>query len=719
MNTPIKSKKLLTLFACLYEQSKNGKLQNLEFVELEAVAEMLVLDKESALLLSIICYAQIIEEPLSLKGISSYLGLSLPEFLPYKELIDDLVTLKIIKRNVYLTESGKSLRCYQIEAGIMDNLLHNQSNPLSIKTKVEEDDYDTKKNAQEKEEAKEIIKEASSGSISLLRKNRIVFSLAKSLFAEDASFQNPIIQIKDLSDYLSVTPRQAFIVSVVFGLSIAKAKRRSNRVDFSDFCDYLNMSPFVLLEWQPDFEDLMKRGFLHNDDGRLKKKSLIYMELEVDMQVVRAFTNNEAQCPQLIIITPPTIFSVFDDFQELVGDNSSNSVMKEGVILDFLESNKEFPLINAVLDLKLENEDTILLLYIMNKLIDGDDKVSYRGYLRHMYDKSGIRMKKISMMHQGNNELLTLDMIEKVMNDMLYDVELMLTDKSVNILKDSGIDITTCSSGGKNKNQIHHADIAKKPLFFNEQEAKQIENIQSALQEDKFKDLQDCLKQKNLVTGITALFYGAPGTGKTESVYQIAKATQRNIMKIDISQTNSMWFGESEKIIKKIFTDYETYRKRSELCPILFFNEGDGILSKRNEQNVRSNSAATENRMQNILLEELERFSGIFFATTNLANNLDRAFERRLLFKVEFHKPGLEQKKSIWRNKLPLLDTMAIDVLAQQYDFSGGQIDNIARKNHLIEIIEGRTPNLEELLAFCDQERLHYTQRKEIGFLSC
>ena len=157
-----------------------------------------------------------------------------------------------------------------------------------------------------------------------------------------------------------------------------------------------------------------------------------------------------------------------------------------------------------------------------------------------------------------------------------------------------------------------------------------------SVKKDNLITIQNGLKSKGMPTGICILLHGAPGTGKTESVYQIAKATNRQIVHVDISKTKSCWFGESEKKIEEIFTDYrnmcqklKAYGKND--LPILLFNEADAILQKRTE--FRGGGVEkTENAMQNILLENMEKFEGILIATTNLADNLDAAFERDVSF---------------------------------------------------------------------------------------
>jgi len=186
-------------------------------------------------------------------------------------------------------------------------------------------------------------------------------------------------------------------------------------------------------------------------------------------------------------------------------------------------------------------------------------------------------------------------------------------------------------------------------------------------------------------------------------------------MKVDISQSKSMWFGESEKIIKQIFTNYKEYAQNCELKPILLFNEADAIIGKRQEIGY-SSVDQTENTIQNILLEELEKFDGIFLATTNLVQNIDTAFERRFLFKIEFQKPEPIVKAKIWHSKLPTLTEEECNQLANRFDFSGGQIDNIIRKNEIYEIIHGIRVEFNTIVEFCDEEFLVRNNTFTIGY---
>ena len=315
---------------------------------------------------------------------------------------------------------------------------------------------------------------------------------------------------------------------------------------------------------------------------------------------------------------------------------------------------------------------------------------------------------------RGEHILIKNSLIEVVEAQFFNDTEMKLTETSHQLLNDC--DIKLFLKKKKKDNIILPSDITHRGLVFDPEEMRQLAILKSVLEDDKFKKTQSRLKNKGLPRGITVLLHGAPGTGKTEIAKQLAKETNREIMKVEISQSKSMWFGESEKVIKRIFTDYKSYTKNCERTPILLFNEADAIISKRKEVG-SSNVAQTENAIQNIILEELENFEGILIATTNLASNLDTAFERRFLFKVPFQTPSTTIRAKIWKLKLPSLTAEECQFLAEKFDFSGGQIDNIVRKNEIQEIIHSTSADLESIRSFCAEESL-VDKRTRIGFIN-
>lgn len=290
---------------------------------------------------------------------------------------------------------------------------------------------------------------------------------------------------------------------------------------------------------------------------------------------------------------------------------------------------------------------------------------------------------------------------------------LSLTDKGKELFFEEDAKYYIEKSAGKNF--IPTDKITSKRLFFSTDLQRQLDLLKNSLREDNLKELRSQLEKRGLPQGICTLLYGLPGTGKTESVMQIAKETGRPVLHVDISETKSCWFGESEKLIKEVFTKYRDLCKTSEIRPILLFNEADAIFSKRKEV-TSGNVAQTENAIQNIILEEMERLDGILIATTNLTENLDAAFERRFLFKIRYDKPTAEAKRSIWMDKMPSLTEDKADILAGTFDFSGGEIDNIVRKAAMSEIIEGRPADFSSIMTLCNEEKINNKGTRKIGF---
>lgn len=159
------------------------------------------------------------------------------------------------------------------------------------------------------------------------------------------------------------------------------------------------------------------------------------------------------------------------------------------------------------------------------------------------------------------------------------------------------------------------------------------------------------IKDKHKGVEAKILFYGAAGTGKTLSALAIAKALKKQVLSFDCSKILSMYVGESEKNVRKIFDTYSDISKKIKNEPVLLLDEADQFLSTR----ITSSSGAEKmhNQMQNIFLEQIERFSGVLVATTNLVESIDSAFSRRFDYKIEFRRPNEEQRRKLWEKYLP------------------------------------------------------------------
>ena len=128
---------------------------------------------------------------------------------------------------------------------------------------------------------------------------------------------------------------------------------------------------------------------------------------------------------------------------------------------------------------------------------------------------------------------------------------------------------------------LTYEKITEKALFYNNEERISIGKLQDMLCHENFLGIQERMKECGLRTGFACLFYGAPGTGKTETVLQLARSTGRDIMQVNVTDIKNKFVGESEKNIRNIFRRYRSYCDKCEVKPILLFNEADAIISKR------------------------------------------------------------------------------------------------------------------------------------------
>jgi SpoVK/Ycf46/Vps4 family AAA+-type ATPase len=216
--------------------------------------------------------------------------------------------------------------------------------------------------------------------------------------------------------------------------------------------------------------------------------------------------------------------------------------------------------------------------------------------------------------------------------------------------------------------------------------------------------------------GITILFHGDPGCGKTEYSLQLAKKTNRPLMKIDITDFQSKWLGESEKQLKQIFADYRTVcESNHNNIPILFLNECDQIIGKR--ISISSSLDQITNGIQNILLEEMESFNGILIGTSNLVNNMDEAFERRWLLKLQFTSPTQSARVHIWKSKIKGLKTKDALMLATQFDFTPAEISNIAKKYAMEKLLGLKKSQILTIIELGESERfIRQNQVRCVGF---
>jgi SpoVK/Ycf46/Vps4 family AAA+-type ATPase len=517
-----------------------------------------------------------------------------------------------------------------------------------------------------------------------------------------------------VSTVLGISPLQ----SALFALVLEQSGEKS--VSLNEIAETLKCGKIQMLKYMDEFDILEQKRLIrksHRSHGHFwgsERGSLPSYIITLD--VIKAIREGvEFRHADYENLTPEGFLDAAEDLLEEATEDhlDLNDLVTETKTL--LDLNKELGFVKKQKEYDL-GEGSILILFIFFcALLHDDEETLPLSCLRPIFGRTESRHIE-QRFKSREHKLLKRGLIENGCDNGMADTQYFrLTEKAKNEFL-AEMDI-------KEKSRHHGKDFisaethSAKKLFYGEKVTRRIAELTGLLREENFKNIQKRLEENKMRTGFACLFSGPPGTGKTETVYQIARETGRDIMLVDISETKTMWFGESEKRIKAVFNRYRSTVKSGGRTPILLFNEADAVLGKRQELGAsRNGPGQTENAIQNIILQEIENLSGILIATTNMTGNLDKAFERRFLYKIEFEKPDITAKKAIWQSIIPSLPDDDALTLSKKFDFSGGQIENIARRQMVRGILTGVTPALPDVIALCGEELLEKEAMKQIGF---
>ena len=356
---------------------------------------------------------------------------------------------------------------------------------------------------------------------------------------------------------------------------------------------------------------------------------------------------------------------------------TSNSIMLEDFFKDNSLNEQEQTLFLALLKEEYSGGDGSLRdMNSLIELISSDDyeKIKYRSLLEEsstLVSKALIDYDEVLTPFGGINRNFYIP------DEVLYKIS-HPTKKSANVGK---IKLDTVI---KEQDMFELISTTKTldDVILNEKTKETLD----ALLKQVDKNVINRLKQwgiKDKKRGIEAkiIFYGVAGTGKTLTALALAKSLKKDVLSFDCSKILSMYIGESEKNVRSIFDKYYELRTQTKSEPVLLLNEADQFLSSRSSGSA-SSSDKMHNQMQNIFLEQIERFDGILIATTNLLENLDKAFSRRFNYKIEFVKPNKAQRIDLWKKlipiNLPLEKDFDIEELAK-YELTGGQIELVIK----------------------------------------
>ena len=529
--------------------------------------------------------------------------------------------------------------------------------------------------------------------------------------SDDAQQPDPMREaaIAYLQERLNLSRIQVLILTSVLYYS---AKHSGRKCNMDDLANLLRMHPLRVLQLRDEFCVLDELGYIvncQNKDGwslSMVGEALesLAMDIPFDPQILKLESNFDFLCKANRFIKEGHRY----DEDGTIAKNI-NRLMKQ---------NQHLALVQNLQNIKGEADMWFMLLMMTTLAIEEDSYVNARD-LAQMLSERTIRIilkqimdNKHPFAKQGYIELRNqagqVQQGEWVLSQEGWLAMLGNQEEVESIIpteEDENINMLTS-----------YKQLAQRPLYFSDKTEEQVQTLTNLLHEEQLSKVRQALKTHNMPLGFCCLFYGAPGTGKTELVQQLAIATQRDLFQVNIATLRDKYVGESEKQLKRIFDKYRSLVRTQEHAPILFFNEADAIFGNRMENTQRSVDKM-ENALQNIILQEMEVLDGIMICTTNLTSCLDKAFDRRFIYKVEFEKPTNQARKLIWQSMLSSLNDEQATELANRFDFSGGQIQNISRKQVINAIFSGKDElDYDQIKLDCQNESISRNSRGKVGF---
>ena len=559
-------------------------------------------------------------------------------------------------------------------------------------------------NADKEGEEKLRIEGFSPAPTSLLQAIERIDMVAEDSGLDKEELKGAVPEIEYLAKRVGISALQAVLLSVVVN--------QGEDMSVSKMADRLSISTAHALSLLSEFKKLERLHLIKIEDNfrgicfSVPTKVLIQLSRNKDF---KHESTTGLDSGELLSCCHNHFGSAFDH------DIDNEELAEE---IDFLlRDNKKCVLVKELSKMRITLQSKILLLALCDALLT-EDREEVKLSVLWICAANPMQFNQWKReFRNGTHELMLKGLVEYGNSNGIVNTKVLSLSKTA---RERLLQEVEVGNGDETiSGVIPYTTIKSKELHYDSEVSKKVEELAKFFDQENYKGILERMKQKNFRSAFTCLFYGGPGTGKTETVNQLARLTGRDIMLVDVPNLKDKWVGESEKNTKAVFDKYRDLVNRSKVAPILLFNEADSIFGKR-MTNVSHAVDQMLNTMQNIILQEMENLEGIMIATTNLTENLDAAFERRFLYKIRFERPGAEARGHIWHDMIPELTDDEVAKLASSYEFSGGQIENVARKFSINSILYGDNEGdrMEALFDFCDNELIQDSKAKmrRVGF---
>lgn len=521
------------------------------------------------------------------------------------------------------------------------------------------------------------------------------------IFIHDRPENDPrvALSIQRVSDQYELTTQQLYVLACLVH------SFKNNSASYWDGSEVENKTSTINL--YEDVDDLQERGFI----DRIYEEEDFLVGFRLNKNALLAF-----QAGTAFGENPKTLFVILSE--NIAGINFTAWLRKVERCLTRRRS-KELLTIIEGLGIMRYSVGVRMAFWLMVKQFFNNftRPLAFRG--EEMVSECEINSEDIKkhigqLVKDGLVDSLPIDLSENTTETDRF----VLSEKAVETLFRGHKELVKYDEMSKYATIIKAQDIVEKELYFSMSTGEQMDNLWQVLSEEGFRNACGILQRKHRKPGIQALLWGPPGTGKTEVIKQLARRSGRDIFLVDFSKLYGSLWGETEKTFRGMFRAYN-YIALLQDAPILLFNEADSILSKRLSSTEKAIDRS-ENMVTNILLQGMEDMRGILLATTNLIGNLDKAFDRRFLFKIEIPNPDQAARICIWKASIPELTEQEAAELGSLFEMSGAQISNVVTKRDLAELYYKGPRGLAFIKKLCAEELAASAKqsegRKRIGF---
>ena len=536
-----------------------------------------------------------------------------------------------------------------------------------------------------------------------------VYDICKDSFLKIETLSQCKTEIDALSKFFNCTDEESVLIALLIQMQF-----ENNNSSVKEILTHLDLRTSSALMINEILASVVAREWITP-----KKDPKLYPMTEyfVTTKLIRSVLTGKMEN-----FDTPTInnsLQLLSRFQAKLSERSSHRITYKQLIdwtNELIKTNLQIGLADFINKMNMQPADATHFMFLCLQHYLGNESCDCDSIIRDLSPSREEQYQLRNSFKAGNNYLLTTGLLkEQVTNDFFTGVNYYLSEKAVHAIDKNAVVKNKLPEGMLS--QLEPASIIEKKLIFDNNEQQMVNKLHNMLGQENFFNLTERLQSQGMKKGISVLLYGHPGTGKTETVLQLGKNSNRYVLLADASKIRSKWVGDTAKNVKALFDEYRKAVKEFDQTPILLFNEADAIIGKRH--NVTDRGDQEMNTMQNILLEELENFEGIFIATTNLVDNLDKAFDRRFLYKIRFDKPGAQTVAQIWKTKFPEVKTSILKSICSKITLSGGQIENIRKKVAVDTLLDEKIKINEAYLMQLSEQELMLEKknvREVIGF---